>query len=109
MGSVEWEGGFEPFGADFSGAPESGVFLRFFGQWKDESWAQSGVGAATTYNLFRWYGSRLGRYSRPDPLGLDMGENLYWYAIVRPTSLNDLDGRLTVDGAIGIFVAGPCA
>ena len=32
-GALLWQGGFEPFGADWSGAAGAGVFLRFAGQW----------------------------------------------------------------------------
>jgi len=60
-------GGFEPFGADYSGASDAGVFLRFPGQWDDEAWAESGVGAEAVYNLHRWYRSGTGRYTRVDP------------------------------------------
>src|SRR5690606_29279210 len=33
-GALLWQGGFEPFGADWSGAGAAGVFLRFPGQWR---------------------------------------------------------------------------
>ena len=32
-GALVWQGGFEPFGADWNGAKAAGVFLRFPGQW----------------------------------------------------------------------------
>ena len=34
-GSTVWSGGFEPFGVDYAGAQDNGVFLRFPGQWED--------------------------------------------------------------------------
>jgi YD repeat-containing protein len=37
-GLTVWQGGFEPFGADWNGAQEAGVFLRFPGQWEDRAW-----------------------------------------------------------------------
>ena len=67
--AVDWSGGFEPFGADYSGASEVGVFLRFPGQWVDGSWEESADGSETFNNVHRWYLSSLGGYSRPDPLG----------------------------------------
>ena len=42
--SLDWSGGFEPFGADYSGAADAGNFLRFPGQWVDGSWEISGTG-----------------------------------------------------------------
>ncbi|MEM7356281.1 MAG: RHS repeat-associated core domain-containing protein, partial [Acidobacteriota bacterium] len=66
-GGVVWEGGFEPFGDDYAGASEAGVFLRFPGQWDDAAWAESGVGAEVINNLHRWYGTGTGRYTRVDP------------------------------------------
>ncbi|HKI05360.1 MAG TPA: RHS repeat-associated core domain-containing protein [Thermoanaerobaculia bacterium] len=67
-GSVLWQGGFEPFGADWSGAGGAGVFLRLPGQWEDSSWTTRQSGFA--YNLHRWYATGTGRYARPDPLGI---------------------------------------
>ncbi len=96
-GSVEWQGGFEPFGADFSGASAAGVFLRFPGQWENESWAESGPGSGTGYNLHRWYQAATGRYNRPDPLGLRGGHHPYLFALSSPTTLVDPFGLYTID------------
>ena len=70
-----WSGGFEPFGRDWlagtpEGAQENGVFLRFPGQWVDETWMEASLGAGLTYNVHRWYQNSTAQYSRPDPLTL---------------------------------------
>ncbi|MCB1057927.1 MAG: hypothetical protein KDD11_20695 [Acidobacteria bacterium] len=64
-----WQGGFEPFGADYSGASLAGVDLRFPGQWVDG--LRAGAGAGISSNGYRWFGSFEGRFSRPDPIGLN--------------------------------------
>src|ERR1700730_5757650 len=64
---VSWSGDFEPFGRDWSGAQAAGEFLRFPGQWEDQSWS-TGSGPDFSYNLNRWYDAATGRYSRPDPM-----------------------------------------
>jgi RHS repeat-associated protein len=96
-GSV-WAGGFEPFGRDWlagtpNGAQGSGVFLRFPGQWFEETWEGSTVGAELVYNVHRWYESQTGRYTRPDPLGVLPPErnavNLYLYALASPIRAYD--------------------
>ncbi|MCP4249234.1 MAG: hypothetical protein GY778_19495, partial [bacterium] len=40
-GGGEWEGGFEPFGADYLGASSAGIFLRFPGQWENGAWVST--------------------------------------------------------------------
>ncbi len=88
-GVVVWGGGFEPFGADYAGASGAGMFLRFPGQWDDATWAVSGEGGQVAYNVHRWYQMALGRYTRPDPIGLLAGPNLYYYVRANPILLND--------------------
>jgi RHS repeat-associated protein len=71
-GSV-WLGGFEPFGLDWQagtpdGSRESGVFLRFPGQWFDETWEEASLGAEMAYNVHRWYQPNTGKYQRADPI-----------------------------------------
>lgn len=82
-----WKGGFEPFGADFSGAVDAGVFLRLPGQWQDPTWAFAAE--ALSYNLHRWYHPELGRYSRPDPLGLLGGIHPFRYGRSNPVGFAD--------------------
>lgn len=82
-----WEGGFEPFGEDYSGAQATGIFMRFAGQW-------AGIDGAGIeglyYNLYRWYEPTAGRYAKPDPLGFDGSPwNLYVYANANPLSFMD--------------------
>ena len=88
-GAEVWEGGFEPFGADFADAEGAGVFLRFPGQWDDVEWR----GAGQTYNVHRWYQNGTGRYSRADPLGLAGDAHPYNYANASPIVLVDPSGE----------------
>jgi RHS repeat-associated protein len=83
-----WQGGFEPFGTDYSAS--SGV-LRFPGQWSDATWNGSGIGLY--YNLHRWYEAGRGRYTQPDPMGLLGGVNEFIYALSNPIQHLDRDGR----------------
>ncbi len=104
-GSVEWQGGFEPFGADFSGASAAGLFLRFPGQWEDESWVESDLGAAVSYNVYRWYQPVAGRYARVDPLHLVfassfVGGNLYGYVAASPLNFVDPLGLDRLSGLL---------
>jgi len=94
MGLVSWEGGFEPFGTDFSGASANGIFLRFPGQWVDETWAQS-TASEGHYNVNRWYEAGTTRYTRPDPL--TSSPNLFAYVDSRPLRLVDPLGLLSLD------------
>ncbi len=98
-GALSWRGQSEPFGTDRSGALEAGMFLRFPGQWDDETWQGSGSGISRHYNLHRWYLCRLGQYSRTDPEFLaDPSRQLpYRYAYNRPTGAVDPFGlRVTL-------------
>ncbi|HEX2644891.1 MAG TPA: RHS domain-containing protein, partial [Thermoanaerobaculia bacterium] len=67
-GSIVWQGGFEPFGKDWSGAGGAGVFLRFPGQWEDRVWELGPPLPAMRYNLYRWLGAETNRYMTADPL-----------------------------------------
>ncbi|MGJ7562325.1 RHS repeat-associated core domain-containing protein [Variovorax sp. GB1R11] len=51
--------------------------LRYPGQYADE---ESGL----SYNYFRSYDARTGRYSQPDPIGLDGGWNRFGYVSANP-------------------------
>jgi RHS repeat-associated protein len=51
--------------------------LRYPGQYADE---ESGL----FYNYFRSYDARTGRYSQPDPIGLDGGWNRFGYVGANP-------------------------
>ena len=74
-GAEVWAGPLEPFGRDPraglpAGALANGVFLRFPGQWEDETWQDVTMGAEMYYNVHRWYAPGIGSYTRPDPLGV---------------------------------------
>ncbi|SDZ68188.1 RHS repeat-associated core domain-containing protein, partial [Variovorax sp. YR266] len=56
--------------------------LRYPGQYADE---ESGL----NYNYFRSYDTRTGRYSQPDPIGLDGGWNRFGYVYANPLSFTD--------------------
>ncbi len=75
--TVIWSGGFEPFGRDWNeytpnDALSKGIFLRLPGQWVDDFWRSTKVGANLYYNLNRWYEPSTGRYTRSDPEGLSL-------------------------------------
>jgi RHS repeat-associated protein len=107
-GSSVWEGGFEPFGRDWlegrpDGAQESGVFLRFPGQWFDDTWADPSLGAEVVHNVNRWYEFGTGRYSRVDPAfqeQLPAIESVtvhpYEYAEANPLANFDPSGLVTL-------------
>ncbi len=92
-GTVLWKGGFEPFGADWSGAGGAGVFLRFPGQWVDGVWGSTG--GQLYNNLRRWYGPDTGRYEQVDPLSRQSFDHLYDYVRDRPTFYIDPLGLVT--------------
>ncbi len=78
-GAQVWSGGFEPFGIDWNGAAEAGVFLRFPGQWVDRGWQAGGSEDSLFYNVHRWYQPELGRYGRVDPIKQLAGTNNWLY------------------------------
>jgi RHS repeat-associated protein len=67
--------------------------LRYPGQYADE---ESGL----SYNYFRSYDARTGRYSQPDPIGLDGGWNRFGYVDANPIRGTDPFG-LANSAAIG--------
>jgi RHS repeat-associated protein len=103
-GDEVWQGPFEPFGRDpfrgsASGALDNGVFLRFPGQWEDDSWLDAASGADLFYNVHRWYMTGTGSYATPDPWGIDRPEgiaHLYRYADNNPLVLADPEGLSTM-------------
>ena len=57
-GGLIWGGGFEPFGADYqagtpASAQEHGIFLRLPGQWDNDTWQDTALGASVYYNVYR--------------------------------------------------------
>lgn len=95
FGNGIWEGGFEPFGEDYSPTPtdpgEHVVSLRFPGQVAAFSWGAAGTGLY--YNVNRWYEPETGRYSRPNPVFL-AGYSPYSYALSDPINIKDSMGLL---------------
>lgn len=83
-GSQVWQGGFEPFGADYSSAPTP---LRLPGQWLEDN---SGL----YYNVSRWYDSSAGLYTQPDPI-LGQTDPIYAYARENPLLFIDPLGLLS--------------
>jgi RHS repeat-associated protein len=77
--------------------------LRYPGQYADE---ESGL----SYNYFRSYDARTGRYSQADPIGLDGGWNRFGYASSNPMSYVDpygLADQLSVGiSGTGMILAG---
>jgi RHS repeat-associated protein len=113
-GATTWLGGFEPFGGEFTTptAAESGVFLRFPGQWSDAVWEGATLGVETYYNVHRWYETGTGRYASIDPLHSvpmlqietprsqdpELFSPLYGYATANPLSYIDPLGLLQYKG-----------
>ena len=83
-GSQVWQGGFEPFGADYSSAPTS---LRLPGQWLEDN---SGL----YYNVNRWYDSSMGQYTQPDPVS-GQGDPIFAYVRSNPLFYIDPLGLLS--------------
>ena len=96
-GSTVWQGGLEPFGEDWNGASDAGIFLRLPGQWEDATWSNPRLPSGLAYNLMRWYDAATGGYTRPDPLGVDGGDaTVYSYAVRNPLLNSDPLGLLPV-------------
>jgi RHS repeat-associated protein len=93
-GAVDWRVEYEPYGTTTTirmGATRHQP-LRFPGQEHDEAAADS------TYNIFRWYTSSLGRYTQVDPL--DMPGQEYAYGSENPFRYTD---------RLGLFNTGQAA
>jgi len=85
-----------PFGEQIAG--DSGTTHKFTGYERDPE-------SNNDYAMARYYGSRLGRFMSPDPLGADVSnpQTLNRYAYVRnnPTTLTDPSGLCIVDSEDG--------
>ncbi|MFN3985918.1 MAG: RHS repeat-associated core domain-containing protein [Rhodocyclaceae bacterium] len=76
-GNIVWQARFKVWGntvqEHWTGCLQSPVNLRFQGQYLDR---ETGL----HYNTFRYYDPDIGRFTQPDPIGLNGGVNLYQYA-----------------------------
>ena len=99
-GQTVWQAQYDPFGAA-TVTPASTLVnnLRLPGQYFD---SETGF----HYNWHRYYEPRLGRYLRPDPIGLDGGINLYGYGAGNPINLIDPDGQVPLALPIIFICAG---
>ncbi len=83
-GQIVWMAGFDPFGNAISGGGGITNNLRFPGQYHDR---ETGL----NYNGNRYYDPTTGRYTQPDPIGLQGGLNRFVY--VRNNPVNWVDPR----------------
>ena len=65
------------------------------GQWDDGSWGDAVDVAGLDYNVHRWYETGTGRYSRPDPMGIYAGSNVFAYSFANPLFYADPLGLAT--------------
>src|SRR4029077_20887579 len=86
-GGMLWQGGFEPFGADWNGAGGAGGFLRFPGAWGGGGGGS--IGSGLSHNVHRWYEPGTGRYLKPDPVELGEAMSLFSYAWDNPIKVID--------------------
>jgi len=90
-GTAVWKWNLDPFGTlppdeDPDGDGVSFEYnLRFPGQYFDQ---ESGL----HYNWHRYYDPNIGRYLRPDPIGLEEGINPYPYVLNDPVNMIDPEG-----------------
>jgi RHS repeat-associated protein len=82
---VVWSADYLPFGKADVTVSEVENNLRFGGQYYDQ---ETGL----HFNWHRYYDPKLGRYLKPDPIGLIAGVNLYTYVHNRPLILIDPQG-----------------
>ncbi len=82
---VIWEGSQEPFGNTTVSINTLGNDFRFPGQQFDNE-------SNLHYNYYRYYDPSIGRYIKPDPIGLNGGINLFGYANSNPINNFDFYG-----------------
>jgi len=84
-GVVVWDSDYNPFGEVGVTTSTYDNKFRFPGQYYDQ---ESGL----HYNWHRYYDPKIGRYLRPDPIGLAGGINLFWYVDNNPINSTDPEG-----------------
>jgi RHS repeat-associated protein len=120
-GQAVWQWGYSAFGEDkptlaryrfgntestpntgTTGIAEVKFNLRYPGQYADE---ESGL----SYNYFRSYDARTGRYSQPDPIGLEGGWNRFGYVDGNPLGDTDPLGLTSIAACANPANAAACA
>ena len=110
-GALVWRPEYEPFGKSLAPRVDliHGPGFRLPGQWESEesgdlpgglSGPMGRIGALTD-NWHRTYVQRWGRYSQPDPIGLQADLNLFRYANSNPMSFTDATGLQAEAIAVG--------
>ena len=84
--NVVWDAVYKPFGEVHAIGGSASLNLRFPGQY---FLLEHGL----AYNWHRYYDPTLGRYTRPDPLGLVDGPSVYAYAGSSPAMYVDPTGQ----------------
>ncbi len=95
--AIAWDGVFDPFGEEVPLTGLAAMPLRFPGQYADDE-------TGFSYNYFRDYEPRLGRYLQSDPIGLSGGINAFMYVEGRPVQETDefgLSPSVAAEGATG--------
>ncbi|EFC1529192.1 DUF6531 domain-containing protein [Escherichia ruysiae] len=99
-GKIVWETGYQVWGNTIQEKDHGGVeqSLRYQGQYLDR---ETGL----HYNLHRYYDPDVGRFTQPDPIGLNGGLNLYAYAPnplgwIDPLGLCKTDSAKSIAGKI---------
>jgi RHS repeat-associated protein len=88
-GAQVWSAVWEPFGALHSVNGSIDLDARFPGQWYQ---LETGL----HYNWHRHYDPTLGRFTQPDPIGLEAGANRFSYALANPIMNIDPDGKFAI-------------
>ena len=98
-----WNGYLKPFGqyATFA-TPTTAINLRYPGQWYQAEGSQGGL----HQNGQREYEPYFGRYTQPDPLGIDAGPNPYAYVDGDPLNESDPEGMWPLGAPKGGFKFG---
>ena len=86
-GKVVWKGNYLPFGKVNMSTGNVTNLFRFPGQYEDPE-------TNLYYNWHRYYQPEIGRYLRPDPMGLEGGINLYAYVMNNPVNGIDPNGLI---------------